>query len=140
MQVDTHAGQDPGVAKIRALLVAARPVLAADGRAIDLTPKKPPAPLFSDPRPSIAKMREHVQKLRVAVLAERVGPSGASARDLTALTLLETDQSLDKLSQSFGASTPGSANELREESINLVKQAKATSVKAGQALGIPWPL
>ncbi len=143
MQAELKRAQDPGVSKIRSLLIAARPLLQADGRDIDLSlPKKPPPPgqPFPDPTPAIAHMREHLQTLRTAVLAESVGAAGANARELTALTLLQTDQSLEKLAQSFAAPDQASANELRGESARLVKQAKGTSVKAGKALGIPWPL
>jgi hypothetical protein len=144
MQVDHHTTQDPGVAKIRALLIAARPLLQADRREFGLAyPAKPPpqGQPFPDPSPAIAHMREHLQALRTAVLAESGGgPAVASARELTALTLLETDQSLEKLAQAYAAPDPASATELRGESVRLVKQARSTSVKAGKALGIPWPL
>ena len=143
MQAEHHTAQNPGVSKIRSLLLAARAVIQADGKAIDLPhPNKTPSPepVFPDARPAIARMREHLQALRAAVLAESVGPSGANARDLTALTLQETDQSLEKLAQSFAAPDQASANKLRGESAGLVRQAKSTSVKAGKALGIPWPL
>jgi hypothetical protein len=144
MQTDQRTAQGTGVAKIRALLIAARPLLQADAREFALAyPKKlpPRGQPFPDPSSAISHMRAHLQALRTAVLAEPGGSAaGASARELTALALLETDQSLDKLSQSYAASDRSSASELREESIRLANQAKSTSVKAGKALGIPWPL
>jgi hypothetical protein len=144
MQADHKTTQDPVVAKIRALLLAARPLLKADGRELGLAyPEEPPPPgqPFPDPSPAIAHMREHLQSLRTAVLAESGGgPTAASARELTALTLLQTDQSLEKLAQAYAAPDPASATELRGESVRLMKQARSTSVKAGKALGIPWPL
>ncbi len=144
MQTNPQTTQDPGVAKIRALLIAARPLLQADRREFGLAyPEKPP-PLgqpFPDPSRAIAHTREHLQALRTAVLAESGGgPAAASTRELTALTLQQTDQSLEKLEQAYASSDPAAANELRQESVRLVKQAKSTSVKAGNALGIPWPL
>lgn len=144
MQAEHHTATDPVVAKIIALLRAARPLLQADQREFALAyPKKPPPPghPFPDPSQAIAHMREHLQALRTGVLAQTGGgPAAASARELTALTLLESDQSLEKLEQAYAASDPAAATELRHESIRLVKQAKSTSVKAGKALGIPWPL
>lgn len=140
METDQLTVQDTGVAKIRALLIAARPLLQADAHEFALAfPKKPVrGQPFPDPSSAISHMRAHLQALRAAVLAGAA--AGVSARDLTALTLLETDQSLDKLAQSYAASDHSTATELREESIRLANQAKGTSVKASKALGIPWPL
>ena len=139
-----QAAPNPVVAKIRALLRDARPLIEADGRELALAyPDEPPptGQRFPDARPALAKMREHLQALRTAVLAQSGGgPAGASARELTALTLLETDQSLEKLAEACAAPDPASANALREESVVLLKQAKSTSIKAGKALAIPWPL
>jgi hypothetical protein len=144
MQTNPQTAQDPGVARIRALVRDTHSLLQADGRELGLAyPEEPPPPgqPFPDPSPAIAHMREHLQALRTAVLAQGGGGStGVSARELTALTLLETDQSLEKLAQSYAAPDPASATELRGESVRLVKQAKSTSVKAEKALGIPWPL
>ena len=135
---------DPVVAKIRVLLRGARPRLQADQGELGLAyPENPPpqGQRFPDPSPAIAKMREHLQALRTEVLAQSGGgPAGASARELTALTLLQSDQSLEKLAQSYAAPDAATANVLREESVRLLKQAKANSIKAGKALAIPWPL
>jgi hypothetical protein len=144
MLARAQAVQDPVVARIRALLLAARPQIQADGRALDVaSSEQPPGPgePYLDPGEAIAKMRKHLQSLRASVLALPAGgPGAASARDLTAQTLLETDQSLDKLAQSYAAADPAAATALRDESVRLIAQASGTSVKAGTALGIPWPL
>ena len=101
MQTDHQTAQDPVVARIRALVRDTHSLLQADGRELGLAyPEEPPPPgqPFPDPSPAIAKMREHLQALRTAVLAQSGGGStGVSARELTALALLETDQSLEKL-------------------------------------------
>ncbi len=140
----TQAAPNPVVAKIRALLRGARPQLQADQQALGLAyPEDPPPPgqRFPDPSPAIATMRQHLQALRTEVLAQSGGgPAGASARDLTALTLLQSDHSLEKLAQAYAAPDPASADDLRGQSVILLKQAKATSIKAGKALAIPWPL
>lgn len=144
MVARVQGAQDPVVAKIRALLLAARPQIQADGHALDLAssdelpdPNQP----YVDPIEAIENMRAHLQSLRKSVLAQAGGgPEAASARELTAQTLQETDQSLEKLAQSYGADDPTAATELRDESVRLLSQASSTSVKAGTALGIPWPL
>ena len=147
MLARAQAVQDP-VAKIRALLLAARPRIQADSRELDLAWQEEPPPgqpagtgPSPDPGAAITKMRAHLRALRTAVLAvSGGGPAGTSARDLTAQTLLETDQSLEKLAQSLAAPDPDSAGELWGESVRLGKQAMSTSVNAEKALGIPWPL
>jgi len=144
MPARMQAVQDAVIAKIRALLTAAAPQLQADARAIDLSLPEEPTPLeepYVDPTEAIATMRQHLQSLRASVLAQRGGgPAAASAQELTARALLETDQSLDKLAQSIDAMDQDSAGELWAESLRLTKQARATSVEAEKALGIPWPL
>jgi len=144
MQADHHTAADPIVAKIIELLRGARPLLQADAREFSLVyPKKPPTTgqPFPDPSQAIAHMRTHLQAPGTAVLAQNGGgPAAAGARQLTALTLLESDQSLEKLEQAYASSDPAAATDLRHESIRLAKQGKTTSVKAGKALGIPWPL
>lgn len=144
MRPSALAVQDPVIAKIRALLTAAAPQLQADVRTIDQALPMEPTPLdepYVDPTEAIAVMRRHLQSLRASVLAVRgAGPGAASAQELTARSLLESDQSLDKLAQSIDAMDPDSAGELWAESLRLTKQAKATSVEAEKALGIPWPL
>ena len=144
MQADHHTATDPIIDKIIELLTYALPLFRDDEKEFAVAyPKKPP-PMgepFPDPAPAIAHMREHLQGVRTDVLALTGGtPAAATARELTALTLLETDQSLEKLQQAYAAPDRMYATHLREESVQLVKQAKSDSVKAGKALGIPWPL
>lgn len=144
MPAIAQAVQDPVIARIRALLVAAAPQLRADGRALESALPAEPTPLeepYTDPARAIATMRAHLRPLRASVLAVRGGgPAAASAQELTARSLLETDQSLDQLAQSIDAMDPDSAGQLWAESLRLTKQAKATSIEAEKALGIPWPL
>src|SRR5215212_5293927 len=104
MLASAQAVQDPVVAKIIALLRAARPQLDADGKAMDRASSGVPfgpGETYVDPAAAIGTMRKHIQALRTSVLAQSgAAPAAASARDLTAQTLLEMDQSLDKLAQS----------------------------------------
>ena len=144
MPTDLHAATDPIIDKIIELLTYALPLFRDDQKEFAAAyPKQPPAmgQPFPDPGPAIAHMREHLQGLRADVLAQVGGSAAAAtARELTALTLLQSDQSLEKLQQSYAAPNRTSANSFREQSIQLVKLAKTTSIKAGTALGIPWPL
>ena len=144
MLVSLQAVQDPVVAKIIALLRAARPQLDADGKAMDRASSGVPygpGEAFIDPNDAVGRMRKHIQSLRKSVLAQSgATPAAASARDLTAQTLLEMDQSLEKLAQSNDEVDDAAATALRDESVRLLSQAAITSVKAGSALGIPWPL
>ena len=144
MLASAQAVQDPVVARIIALLRAARPQLDADGKAMDRASSGAPyAPgeAFVDPNDVIGKMRTHLRSLRTSVLAQSgATPAAASARDLTAQTLLEFDRSLEKLAQSNDEADPAAATVLRDESVRLLSEAAITSVKAGTALGIPWPL
>jgi len=144
MLARVQAAPDPVVVRIRALLLAARPRIQADSRELKLAWSLEP-PATGEPLPdrgqAIGKMREHLRSLRTAVLAVTGGgPAGAGARTLTAQTLHETDQSLEKLAQSLVAPDQDSAGELWAESVRLGKQAQSTSVNAEKALGIPWPL
>ncbi len=144
MQTDLHTATDPVIDKIIELLTYAVPLFRDDQKEFAAAYPKQPPPMgqpFPDPAGAIAHMREHLQGVRTDVLAVTGGtPAAATARELTALTLLQADQSLEKLQQAYAARDPSSATHLREESIQLVKQARVTSVKAGAALGIPWPL
>ncbi len=144
MQVDHHTAQDPVVAKIRALLIAARPQLAAEGRELALAFKQPlhtPGEPVPDRSPAIARLIEHLKTLRADVESATVeGAAAVSARDLTARALLETEQALGKLAETYAAPDQRSSTVLLAESVRLLKEAKATSVKAGKALNIPWPL
>lgn len=144
MRISLQAVQDPVVAKIIALLRAARPQLDADGKAMDRASSGEPygpGETYVDPNEAVGNTRKHIQSLRKSVLAQSgVTPAAASARDLTAQTLQEMDQSLDKLAQSVDSDDDTAATALRDESVHLLSQAAITSVKAGTALGIPWPL
>jgi hypothetical protein len=142
MSPDTETMQDPGIAKIRALLLAARTRIVAESE--ELT-KSSMAPLktgdaVTDQSAKLEHIRKLYEKLRADVEAVRVsGTDAISARDLAAQTLLETDQSLAALAKSYSADHAGSLT-LVAESVKLSKAAQATSLKAGKALGIPWPL
>ena len=129
---------------IVALLRAARPQLDADGKAMDRASSGElygPGEAYIDLGDAIAKMRKDIRSLRASVVAQTGRtPAAASARDLTAQTLLETDQSFEKLAQATDTADPTAATALRDESFRLLSQAAVTSVKAGTALGIPWPL
>ncbi len=143
MLANTQPAPDPVVAKLKALLLEARPRIEADSRALDSawSEDPPTGGTFEDPGRAITRMRDHLRSLRTGVLAvSGGGPAGINARELTARTLLEADQSLDKLRQSLAAVDPDTAGELWAESVRLGKQAKSTSVTAEKALGIPWPL
>lgn len=132
------------IARIIALLRAARPQLQADAKALNRASSgEPYAPgeAYIDEGIAIGNMRSHVQSLRASVLRLAGGtPAATSAKDLTAQTLLEFDQSLEKLAQSIDSEDPATATALRDESFRLLSQAAVTGDMAGAALGIPWPL
>lgn len=132
------------VARIIALLRAARPQLLADAKAMNRASSGEPygpGEAYIDEGIAIGNMRSHVQSLRTSVLRLAGGtPAAASARNLTAQTLLEFDQSLEKLAQSIDTEDPATATALRDESFRLLSQAAVTGDTAGAALGIPWPL
>jgi hypothetical protein len=144
MQANPQTTQNPGIAKIRALLIVARPGLTAGAHELALAFREPlhaPGEPVPDRSPAIAGLREQFEKLRTDVENLTVeGAAAVSARDLTARALLETDQALEKLGESYAAPDQRSATVLLAESVRLLKEAKATSAKAGKALGIPWPL
>ena len=143
MQADTQTAQDSGVAKIRALLLAARPGLAADARelAAEFKQKHAPGEPIPNRSSAITVLIEKMKTLREAVEAVAVeGAAPVSARDLTVRALLEIEQSLGKLAESYAAPDQASSTSLLAESTRLLKEARTTSTKAGKALGIPWPL
>jgi hypothetical protein len=144
MSTEIQPAQNPGIAKIRALLLAARPGLTTAGRAAAVAFQQPPAAPgdpVPDRSPAIGPLLQQVTTLRGQVEGVTVqGAAAVSARDLTARALLETEQSLAKLAESYGAPDQPSATALLAESVRLLKAAKATGVLAGKALGIPWPL
>jgi hypothetical protein len=144
MRAETESAQDPGVAKIRALLLASRSDVAGDVRELSAaahrravtTPSTVP-----DRSAAIERMRKKIELLRAKVESTTVaGPNAVNARDLTVRALLETDQALAKLAATYTAPDQQSATALIAESVKLTARAKATSVQAGKALGIPWPL
>ena len=144
MPTDIHTAQDPGVAKIRALLTAARPDLLAGShevaKAFQEPPSKPGEPV-PDRSPAVGRLVQKLTTLRGAVESVSVTAAAAvSARNLTVRALQETEQSLAKLAESYGAPDQSSATELLGQSVRLLKAAKASGTLAGKALGIPWPL
>jgi hypothetical protein len=144
MPASVQAAQDPVIARIIALLRAARPQLQADAKAMNRASSGEPygpGEAYIDEGIAIGTMRSHVQSLRASVLRQAGGtPAAANAKELTAQTLLEFDQSLEKLAQSIDAEDPATATALRDESVRLLSQAAVTGDQAGAALGIPWPL
>lgn len=137
-------GINAGIQKTRDQLLAAVPVLRADGALMRNAVQQGPSAgkgATIDHTPEIAAMQEHLKTLRSAILAEKDGGAPAqAARDITARTLLESDQALAKLAESFRAPDQKSSLALVTESNNLVKKAQGSSVLAAKALGIPWPL
>ena len=144
MQANPPIAQDTGVAKIKALLLAARAGLTAGAHDLAAAFKEPlhaPGDKVPDRSPAIVALKERVEKLRTDVEGVTVeGAAAVSARDLTVRALLETDHALGKLAETYAAPDQASATVLLAESVRLLKDAKATSLKAGKALGIPWPL
>jgi hypothetical protein len=144
MQANPQTAQDTGVAKIRSLLLAARPGLTAGARELAAAFKEPlhaPGDKVPDRSPAIVALKEQLEKLRADVEGVTVqGAAAVSAKDLTVRALLETEQALAKLAETYAAPDQASATVLLAESVRLLKEAKATSAKAGKALGIPWPL
>lgn len=144
MQANPQTTQNPGIAKIRALLLAAQPGLDADARALSVAFRQPlhaPGDSIPDRSPAVAVLIEHLKALRSDVEGTTVeGAAAVNARDLTAHTLLETEQAMAKLAETYAALDQRSATILLSESNRLLKAAKASSTKAGKALGIPWPL
>ena len=144
MPTDQRTIQDTGVAKIKALLLEARPGLNAAARELALEFRKPPSipgEAIPDRSPAITVLIDKLKTLREAVAAVTVeGAAATSARDLTVRALLETEQSLGKLAESYGVADQASSTALLAQSVQLAKQSKATSALAGKALGIPWPL
>jgi hypothetical protein len=143
MATDTMSMQDPGIAKIRALLLAARADLAGDVRALaqighQKAHGKGTVPDRSAP---IDAMRKKIETLRASVENTAVASTAATtARDLTVRALRGEEQALAKLAESYAAKDQASSHSLVSESMRLSTEAKATSVRAGKALGIPWPL
>jgi hypothetical protein len=144
MRAEMESAQDPGVAKIRALLLAARTDVAGDVRELSAAAHRRTAPTPStvpDRSAAIERMRKKIELLRAKVESTTVaGPNAVGARELTVRALLETDQALAKLAATYAAPDQASATALISESVKLTARAKATSGQAGKALGIPWPL
>ena len=144
MRTEPEVMQDTGLAKIKALLIAARPRLTAQAREVSsafVQPLKGPEDTVTDKSPVILPLIEQLKALRAEVTATKVeGASAVSARDLTARALLETEQALGKLAESYAADDRASSMKVLWESVQLLKAAKTTSTQAGKALGIPWPI
>jgi hypothetical protein len=144
MRINSEVMQDTGLAKIKTLLIAARPRLTAQAREVSsafIQPLKSPDDAVTDKSPVILQLVEQLKALRTEVTAIRVeGASALSARDLTVRALLETEQALNKLAESYAAGDRASSMKTLWESVQLQKAAKATGTQAGKALGIPWPL
>jgi hypothetical protein len=144
MHTDLQKAQDPGVAKISALLLAARADLTAGARELALAFREPlhaPGDTVPDRSPAITRLMEQLRKLHTDVHSVTVvGAAAENARDLTASALLETIQALGTLAESYAAPDQQSATTLLAKSVGLLKEANATSAKAGKALNIPWPL
>ncbi|MDB4882914.1 MAG: hypothetical protein JWL95_1680 [Gemmatimonadetes bacterium] len=144
MPVEMQSAQDPGFAKIRALLLAARADLAGDVRDISQSVRQKshgPKGTVPDRSAPIEKVRKKVEALRAKVEGTAVtGTAAVSARDLTVRALRENEQALAKLAASYAAPDQSSSTALVSESVRLMNESKATSVRASKALGIPWPL
>lgn len=144
MLTDTSIIQDGGIAKIKALLIAARPRLIADSRSLAHDVQLPLAKAgdsIEDRSPAITRIVDQLKGLHTAVITVAVtGAAATSARDLTARALAEMDQSLGKLAASYSAVDQASSTILLAESVRLLKASKASSALASKALGIPWPL
>ncbi len=144
MLTDTSIIQDSGIAKIKALLIAARPRLIADSRSLAHDVQAPLAKAgdsIEDRTPAIKRIVDQVKALHTAVTkVEVTGVAATSARDLTARALAEMSQSLGKLAESYSAVDQTSSTILLAESVRLLKASKASGALASKALGIPWPL
>lgn len=144
MRTDSEVMQDTGLAKIKTLLIAARPRLTAQSREISSAftqPLKEPGDTVTDKSPVILKLVEQLKALRAEVTATKVeGAAAISARDLTVRALLESEQGLSKLAESYSTSDRAASMKILWESVQLQKAAKITSTQAGKALGIAWPL
>lgn len=144
MPADTQSTQDPAVAKIAALLLAAGPRLVAESRKLATTFKQPlhaPGEKIPDRRPVIVPLMVQIMTLRADV--EKVAVQGVaqvSARDLTVRALRETEQAIGKLGASYTAADQASATQLLDESVRLFREAQVTSANAARALNIKWPL
>ena len=143
MPTEMLSAQDPGIAKIRALLLAARADLAGDVRALAQIghQKVHGKGTVPDRSAAIETMRKKIETLRASVEGTAVsGTLAITARDLTARALRDNAQALAKLAESYAATDQASSLALVSESMRLTTEAKATSARAGKALGIPWPL
>ncbi len=111
MQASPQTTQNPGIAKIRALLLAAQPGLDADARALTVAFRQPlhaPGDSIPDRSPALALLIEHLKTLRSDVEGTTVqGAAAVNARDLTVHTLLETEQAMAKLADTYAAPDPG---------------------------------
>ena len=143
MLANYPALQDSGVAKIKALLAEARPRLVAGAKALGAEMKHPLQADQNLPssRPSITGLADEVKALRTSVMATTVqGAVAVNAKDLTARALLESEQALTALAESYGGDDQTATTKSLAESVRLLKAAKVSGTAAGKALGIRWPL
>ncbi|MEO8578225.1 MAG: hypothetical protein ABI556_16050 [Gemmatimonadales bacterium] len=143
MLADSPALQDAGIAKIKALLTGARPGLIAGAKELGSTMRQPLHLGAEVPNrgPAFTKLADDVKALRTKVMATAVeGSAALNAKDLAARALLETEQALSALADSYTEYDEASRTKFLAESVRLLKAAKVTGTAAGKALGIPWPL
>jgi len=144
MLTDSKVVQDAGIAKIKSLLMAARPALTAESRKVAATFTQTLAAQggeVTDKSPEVIHLMEEFKALRTGIAAVTVtGAAATSARDLTTRALLETEQALSRLADSYIASDRKESMIILRESGQFMKAAEATGTLAGKALGIAWPL
>lgn len=133
-----------GTDKTRTRLRSARKSIAADSRALtSVLAKRPTGPgkRLPSASPAITRLREHLRGVRADVLRQTGGgTSGRQGRELTALALRRTDQSLAKLATASRTADQKAAAALLDDGIRLLDEAERASRKAGKALGSSWPL
>lgn len=144
MFTEIQAVQDPDLARIRTILVAAGPRLAALGREAALAFQRPPdipgGPVL-DQGQVIGRLMQELTTLEGEVGRVTLPAATAErARALAVRSLQETEQALARLADSYAAPDQPSATALLAESVRLLRAASATGALAGTALGIPWPL
>lgn len=135
---------DSGIAKIRSLLIAARPRIVADSRELALAVQKPlhaPGDPVTDQSPAISRLIEEIAKLRADIRTVEVSGSVAeSARDLSLVALLETHRALADLADTYVAADQTEATILLARSVSRLRDAKVAGINAAKVLGIPWPI
>ena len=144
MLTDSKVVQDTGIAKIKSLLMAARPGLTAESRKVAATFTQTLAAQggdITDKSPEVTHLMEEIKALRAEVGAVSVtGAAAIKARDLTTRALDEMTEALSRLADSYIASDRKESMSILRESGQSMKAAIATGTLAGKALGIAWPL